>query len=296
MEIKPLCQSYFNGFNELYDFHTNSVQTTFFAALKVVSYFTVVIPFTVAVVYAVSSLDLSVGNIFKTVFPPPREYQMFQTDASKTLRTYVSHLPEGELTAKFQDDFRLNIEGSGFDISIRREDLFASKAQVIVNAANTHLGGGGGIDGAIHARGGSDYVNAHAQLKRYYKSSYVEGHAAMIESGALKQKDKIDWVIVVAGPAGASTPKKEDQLYSCYFNSLMLAHEKGLTSIAFPSISTGLFGFPLDRGAAVSLQAIRDFAQQYPTSQLKTISIHFLPSEPKTFLEVYAAVLPKKVD
>ena len=216
---------------------------------------------------------------------------MFQTDASKTLRNYAHNLPKGELTAKFQDDYRLNIEGSGFDISIRRQDLFASQAQAIVNAANTHLGGGGGIDGAIHTRGGADYAKAHAQLKTLYQGSYVEGHAAMIESGALKQKDNIDWVIVVAGPYVASTKIKEDQLYSCYFNSLMLAHEQGLTSVAFPSISTGLFGFPLDRGALVSLQAIRDFIQQYPASQLKTISIHFRESEPKDFLDQYAAIL-----
>lgn len=291
MQIQALCQSYFNGFSELYHIRTNSVQTTFFAALKVASYFTGVIPLAVAVVYAASSLDIRVGNVFKTIFPPPREYQMFQTDASKTLRNYARNLPKGELTAKFQDDYRLNIEGSGFDISIRRQDLFASRAQAIVNAANTHLGGGGGIDGAIHSRGGADYANAHAQLKRLYQGSYVEGHAAMIESGELKQKDDIDWVIVVAGPQGASTEKKEDQLYSCYFNSLMLAHEKGLTSLAFPSISTGLFGFPLDRGAVVSLQAIRDFIQQYPASQLKTISIHFRESEPKDFLDQYAAIL-----
>lgn len=291
MQIQALCQSYFNGFSELYHIRTNSVQTTFFAALKVASYFTGVIPLAVAVVYAASSLDIRVGNVFKTIFPPPREYQMFQTDASKTLRNYARNLPKGELTAKFQDDYRLNIEGSGFDISIRRQDLFASRAQAIVNAANTHLGGGGGIDGAIHSRGGADYANAHAQLKRLYQGSYVEGHAAMIESGELKQKDNIDWVIVVAGPYGASTKIKEDQLYSCYFNSLMLAHEKGLTSLAFPSISTGLFGFPLDRGAAVSLQAIRDFIQQYPASQLKTISIHFRDNEPKDFLDQYAAIL-----
>ena len=164
-----------------------------------------------------------------------------------------------------------------------------SKAQVVVNAANTHLGGGGGIDGAIHRQGGAEYAKAHRELQALFKAHYIEGHAAMIGSGSLKEKYNIENVIVVAGPQGAASPSKETELYSCYFNALVLADEQNKTSIAFPSISTGIFGFPKDRAAAISLKAIHDFLDKHPNTRLKTISIHYLPDDPITNLEIYRA-------
>jgi O-acetyl-ADP-ribose deacetylase len=175
------------------------------------------------------------------------------------------------------------------NFTIRRQDIFTSKAQVIVNAANTHLGGGGGIDGAIHEQGGAEYARAHHELQILCNASYVEGHAAMIDSGKLKKKYNIENVIVVVGPQGAACPSKETELYSCYFNTLTLANEQGKTSVAFPSISTGIFGFPKDRAAVVSMKAIQDFVDKYPDTQLKTISIHYLPNDPITDLEIYQA-------
>ena len=178
-----------------------------------------------------------------------------------------------------------------FGLTIRRQHIFHSGAQVIVNAANSHLGGGGGIDGAIHRYGGPSYANAHRELQQIYRANYVRGHAAMIESGWLKPKYQIDHVIVVAGPQGASSPEKESELYSCYFNSLVLAHAQHKTSVAFPSVSTGIFGFPKDRAAAVSVKAVYDFVRQHPETKLKTVSIHFLPSDPLSDLETYRAAV-----
>ena len=94
-------------------------------------------------------------------------------------------------------------------------------------------------------------------------------------------------MIVVAGPSGESNPQKENELYSCYYNSLILAHHEKKEEIAFPSISTGKFKFPKDRAARISLKAIYDFICAYPETRLKTISIHFLPSEKKSNLEEY---------
>jgi O-acetyl-ADP-ribose deacetylase (regulator of RNase III) len=170
-----------------------------------------------------------------------------------------------------------------FNVIVWNQNIFESGAQVIVNAANTHLGGGGGIDGAIHRAGGEPYAEAHRALQSKYDSKYVEGYAAMIDSGLLKETYNIDNVIVVAGPQGESTPEKEDQLYSCYYNSLILAHANKRNSIAFPSISTGIFGFPKDRAAHISLRAISDFIKEYPDTTLKTISIHFLTDEEFVF-------------
>jgi O-acetyl-ADP-ribose deacetylase (regulator of RNase III) len=203
---------------------------------------------------------------------------------------------KADLDAYFADDNTLKIafkQYPNFDFTIRRQNIFNSGAKIIVNAANTHLGGGGGIDGAIHREGGKDYEDAHEGLRKLYNSSYVQGHAAMIESGLLRTKYQIDNVIVVAGPQGETDAQKESELYSCYYNSLILADSERKESIAFPSISTGIFGFPKDRAALTSLRAVYDFVNQYPNTTLKRVSIHFLPSDPKQNLEIYQAIIGK---
>lgn len=223
--------------------------------------------------------------------------QVTQTADAKVVRPYPGDLTELEkahVQGTMLDEYALAItfqHHPAFELTIRRQDIFHSGAQVIVNAANTHLGGGGGIDGAIYRHGGADYANAHHALQQLYRAHYVQGHAAMIESGSLKQGHRIDNVIVVAGPQGSASPEKESELYSCYFNSLLLAHSQRKTSLAFPSISTGIFGFPKDKAASVSLKAVSDFIQQYPDTPLKTVSIHFLPSDPLADLETYLAAV-----
>lgn len=222
---------------------------------------------------------------------------MMQTEDSKVIRHYPGDLSKPEksgIRAIFADNNTLQIVFSrspSLHVTIRRQDIFNSGAEVIVNAANSHLGGGGGIDGAIHAKGGAEYAEGHRELQKKYHANYVLGHAAMIGSGSLKETHKIDNVIVVAGPQGDSNFEKEGQLYSCCYNSLMLAQSQGKSSIAFPSISTGIFGFPRDRAACIMLKAINDFIIDNPDSITKNISIHFLPSEPKSFLEEYQRAL-----
>lgn len=182
---------------------------------------------------------------------------------------------------------------SPFNISIRRQDMFKSGADVIVNAANLPLRGGGGIDGAIHDKGGDKYAAEHRKLRDKYNRHYVSGYAEMIGSGDLAKR-AIDNVIVVAGPdyrIARSEEENRNCLYSCYYNSLVLAHSQGKERIAFPSISTGVFKFPMDRAAAISLRAIQDFTQKYPDTALKTISIHFLASEPVQYLKDYESAL-----
>jgi len=210
----------------------------------------------------------------------------------ETIRAYPGDLIEEGLVSEWRSSLTYLESGQRaldvacayhrdhFNVTIRHQDLFESGAQAIVNAANIHLGGGDGIDGAIHERGGESYATGHRALKTRYDSQYVQGYAAIIGSGELKQKHNIDNVIVVAGPQGATTPKKERQLYSCYYNSLVLGHYQNLESIAFPTISTGIFRFPKDRAAAITLRAINDFMDKYPRTTLKTISIHFLGRHP----------------
>lgn len=213
------------------------------------------------------------------------EFPLSQKLTSASLVTnYPGDLPSHEQAAIKRiwldsNSIKLEILDPSWSITIRNEDIFKSQAQVIINAANTHLGGGGGIDGQIHTKGGEPYAEAHKALKSKYNGHYVEGYAEFITSGNLLTDYQIENVIVVAGPSGAATPEKEDQLFSCYFNSLLLADLNGKTSIAFPSISTGIFGFPKDRAAQISIRAIRYFIAIFPASQLKTISIHFQSQE-----------------
>lgn len=228
-----------------------------------------------------------------------RKESVYQIPDSMTLRKYTGDLTESDklvIQSQLLNEDTLQIAFAKFPdvhFTIRRQNIFNSGAQIIVNAANQHLGGGGGIDGAIHKAGGTNYVNAHRELQKIYKSQYVSGYAAMIESGDLKNHYQIDGVIVVAGPQGESNPQKEDQLYSCYYNSLVLAQSQNQTSIAFPSISTGIFGFPKERAAAISVKAVMDFLMNYPHTSTRTLSIHFLPTEPIQNLEIYHRLVSK---
>lgn len=308
MEVADFCKVYLNGFQDISNYEKNNAKTNVLAALKILSYFTVVILLGFAAVYGVASLygrvskkealssqDKDVNDLAK------KRLKLKKTDQSKIIQTVDSKLVHpytDDLTLSQKSKIKTNFinvdmlqidfqEIPNLNVTIRQQDIFASGAQVIVNAANDHLGGGGGIDGEIHARGGLDYMAAHRELQKLYESNYVSGHAALIESGALKKDYNIDNVIVVAGPQGKTSPKKERELYSCYYNSLVLAENQNKTSIAFPSISTGIFRFPQDRAACISLKAIYDFINRYPNTKLKNISIHFLVSYSKADLDIY---------
>lgn len=184
----------------------------------------------------------------------------------------------------------------GLSYTIRNQNMFKSGAKAIVNAANTHLGGGSGIDGAIHDAGGTEYANAHKELKIKYKSNYTEGFAAMITSGELRDRHGIHNVIVVAGPRGNYNLNKAGKLYSCYFNSMVLAHNSGIESLAFPSISTGIFGFPKNHAAEIVLRAMHDFHEAYPVTRLKTISVHFMAKDPTDDFAYYTDALKTEKD
>jgi O-acetyl-ADP-ribose deacetylase (regulator of RNase III) len=226
------------------------------------------------------------------IMPNPPIHQPARIEVVENYTGDLSFQQKQTLKSQYINDDTLSItcdQAPGIDVTIRKQDLFQSGSKVIVNAANTHLGGGGGIDGAIHRNGGQAYAKAHGELRALYHGAYTSGYAAMISSGNLKANG-IENVIVVAGPMGDSTPQKENELYSCYYNSLQLADQQNKDSIAFPSISTGIFHFPEERAAAISLKAVYDFVTAHPQTTVKTISIHFLPSASKKKLELYKNV------
>lgn len=136
-------------------------------------------------------------------------------------------------------------------ITLIKDDITTVAVDTIVNAANTSLLGGGGVDGAIHAKGGKDILEECRKI-----GGCETGEAVITTAGNLPVKK----VIHTVGPVWQGGNSGEDEkLKSCYKNSLRLAEKENLKSIAFPNISTGVYGFPKERAAAIVLETVRNF-------------------------------------
>jgi O-acetyl-ADP-ribose deacetylase len=136
-------------------------------------------------------------------------------------------------------------------------DITRQAVAAIVNAANSSLMGGGGVDGAIHRAGGRSILDECREIRR---SRYVEGlptgDAVITTAGNLPAKH----VIHTVGPVyGEHQGREAELLAACYKNSLALASNYNLTSIAFPAISTGIYGYPRSEAAAIASQSIEAF-------------------------------------
>jgi O-acetyl-ADP-ribose deacetylase len=132
-------------------------------------------------------------------------------------------------------------------------DITTVRVDVIVNAANSSLLGGGGVDGAIHRRGGPAILEACRELRRTrYPQGLPVGEAVLTTAGNLPAR----FVAHTVGPIWGENEPAAELLAACYRNSLALADEQGLESIAFPAISTGVYRYPKDRAAAVASDAI----------------------------------------
>lgn len=144
-------------------------------------------------------------------------------------------------------------------ISIIQGDITQLQVDAIVNAANSGLRGGGGVDGAIHRAGGPAIMEACHKL-----GGCPTGEAVLTTGGNLKAK----FVIHAVGPIwqGGNNNEKE-LLASAYRNSLNLAIENKITTIAFPNISTGIYGFPKDQAAKIALREVEKFLEQDQTLQ-----------------------------
>lgn len=138
-------------------------------------------------------------------------------------------------------------------------DITSEPVDVIVNAANSSLMGGGGVDGAIHRAGGPSILEeCRAIVAR--QGRCATGDAVITGGGALPAS----WVVHTVGPvwSDGSPERHDDLLASCYRRSLDLAAGVGARSVAFPNISTGVYGFPKERAAAVAVAAVRDWLQE----------------------------------
>ncbi len=150
-------------------------------------------------------------------------------------------------------------------VVVKVEDITKEDVDAIVNAANSTLMGGGGVDGAIHRAGGAEILKECKEIRRtQYPQGLPTGEAVITSAGKMAAR----YVIHTVGPVfGGGGKEKADQLAACYRNSLALAGKKGLKTVAFPAISTGVYGYPLDQAAQVCSKAVQDFLASEATVQ-----------------------------
>lgn len=140
------------------------------------------------------------------------------------------------------------------EIALVRGDITEQDVDAVVNAANSTLLGGGGVDGAIHRRGGPAILAACREIRATtYPNGMPPGHAVATTAGDLPAR----WVIHTVGPIWAPDEDRSDVLVSAYRESLRLANTLGARTVAFPAISTGVYGWPMDDGARIAIETTR---------------------------------------
>jgi O-acetyl-ADP-ribose deacetylase (regulator of RNase III) len=145
-------------------------------------------------------------------------------------------------------------------VRLVRGDITNMETDAIVNAANSSLMGGGGVDGAIHRRGGPTILEECKKIRATeWPQGLPTGKAVITSGGNLKAK----YVIHTVGPVWRGGNQGEPELVAqAYQNSLKLASEKGLKTVAFPSISTGAYGYPIKQAARVAIGAVKTFLEK----------------------------------
>ncbi|MFC0215826.1 O-acetyl-ADP-ribose deacetylase [Paenibacillus chartarius] len=164
-------------------------------------------------------------------------------------------------------------------ISLLKGDITKIKADAIVNAANTSLLGGGGVDGAIHKAGGKSILEECMKIRERQGGCAV-GEAVTTTAGNLPAS----YVIHTVGPVwNGGTNNEMEKLRSCYMNCLRLAAEHNVKSIAFPNISTGIYRFPKQLAADIALKAVADSLNRASTEQEPLEHITFVCFDDENF-------------
>jgi O-acetyl-ADP-ribose deacetylase len=150
----------------------------------------------------------------------------------------------------------MHLDISGCRLELHQGDITAQQVDAIVNAANSRLAGGGGVDGAIHRRGGPSIM---AETDARYPDGCATGSAVISGAGTLPAR----YVIHAVGPVWRGGQRNEAELLaSAYRRALELAVEHECRSIALPALSTGAYGYPMDQGARVALKTVIDFLKE----------------------------------
>jgi O-acetyl-ADP-ribose deacetylase (regulator of RNase III) len=140
-------------------------------------------------------------------------------------------------------------------ITLVHGDITEQQVDAIVNAANSSLLGGGGVDGAIHRRGGPEILAACRELRAgHYGRGLPTGQAVATTAGLLKAR----WVIHTVGPVYSATQDRSDLLASCDLQSRRVAAELGASTVAFPAVSAGIYGWPAADAARIAVGTVRE--------------------------------------
>lgn len=139
-------------------------------------------------------------------------------------------------------------------ITLVQGDITEQEVGAVVNAANSSLLGGGRVDGAIHRKGGPEILDECRKLRAsHYGGGLPTGQAVATTGGRLPAA----WVIHTVGPVYSASDDRSAQLASCYRESLRVADELGVESIAFPAVSAGIYGWPMDDAARIAVGTVR---------------------------------------
>lgn len=147
------------------------------------------------------------------------------------------------------------------ELTVVRGDLTRQRVDAVVNAANTRMRGGGGVDGAIHRAGGPAVLD---DCVRRFPDGLATGDAGWTTAGDLPAR----WVIHVVGPNHAAGQTDRGLLVSCYARALQVADELGARSVAFPLVSAGVYGWPKQDAVAVAVETLQDSPTEVEESRL----------------------------
>lgn len=174
-------------------------------------------------------------------------------------------------------------------LSLIQGDITQQDTDAIVNAANPSLMGGGGVDGAIHRAGGPAILEECKQIVAK-RGPLPTGKAVITTGGNIKARH----IIHTVGPIWHGGNRSEAELLaSAYRESLKLAAERNLTSISFPSVSTGAYGYPLDKAARAALRAVASFLKEKPTSLKEVIFVLFDSSTYESYCSALRELIQK---
>ncbi|MCD0464616.1 O-acetyl-ADP-ribose deacetylase [Flavobacterium sp. ENC] len=170
-------------------------------------------------------------------------------------------------------------------LELVKADITEICVDAIVNAANTSLLGGGGVDGAIHRKGGKAILDDCIAIRNKQGGCKV-GQAVITTAGNLPAK----YVIHTVGPVwNGDKEEKNNLLKACYQNSLELAVQNNIKTIAFPGISTGIYRFPKDKAAEIAIKSVKDF---YKISEIDKVI--FVCFDEESY-EIYTGLLEREL-
>lgn len=164
-------------------------------------------------------------------------------------------------------------------IELVQGDITKQVVDAIANAANSKLAGGGGVDGAVHRAGGPSIMQS---LRNSYPQGCPVGCAVITPGGNLSAK----YVLHAVGPVYSGSPKDVELLTRAYRSCLELCVQHEIKTVAFPSISTGVYRYPVDEAARVALQTVKEFLQ----TQSVIVLVRFVLFDDKTFAAYQAAL------